>query len=177
MRQVRYLHDGAVALWCGWFESSVSLSSSFNPSFRVAFLAALFSWAKGSSVKFKRAKLSSEGEGGSVYRRLSGESSIGPAGRAARIDRKILLQWSIRYEAEGPSLVLPCEWNRTYCAEQKFQAVQDDWAELGSLMEIGKEYRLRDIKQLRNWLKVYTAQEDNNQEKETTRSEDGKLDA
>ena len=58
---------------------------------------------------FKRAKLSSEGGGGIVYRRLSGESSIGPAGRAAGIDRKILLQWSIRYEAEGPSVVLPCE--------------------------------------------------------------------
>lgn len=51
---------------------------------------------------------------------------------------------------------------------KKFQAVQDDWAGLGSLMEIGKEYRLRDIKQLRNWLKVYTAQGENILEMETT---------
>ena len=93
---------------------------------------------------------------------LKSEMSISAASQEMGVDRKTIRGWMARYEAEGAEGLLPREQNRVYPPETKRQAVRDYLAGRGSLLEISKKYKLRNERQLRDWIKVYNAHGDFN---------------
>lgn len=100
-----------------------------------------------------------------VRRILNREISISAASREMGVGRETIRRWMARYEAEEAAGFLPREQNRVYPAETKRQAVEDYLAGRGSLLEISKKYKLRDERQLRDWIKVYHAHGDFNSRK------------
>ncbi|MCB7513440.1 transposase [bacterium 210917-SL.2.15] len=52
---------------------------------------------------------------------------------------------------------MPYQQNRVYPPEQKLKAVREYLSGAGSLEEISKKYKLRNDRQLHNWIKVYNA--------------------
>ena len=95
-----------------------------------------------------------------VKRYLAGEVSISGAATEAGVDRKTLQRWVMQYEAEGAATFLPGRRERIYSPELKLQAVQEYLSGKGSQEELSKKYGLRDRRQLRNWLKVYSVFKD-----------------
>ena len=59
------------------------------------------------------------------------------------------------------------ERNRVYSTQLKQRAVRKYLLGTGSLLEISKKYKIRDSRQLSNWLKVYTAHGDFNSVKQS----------
>lgn len=118
-----------------------------------------------------------------VRKILKCEISISAASREAGVGRETIRRWMARYEAEGAAGFLPQGQNRVYPPELKRQAVEDYLAGGGSLLEISKKYKLRNDRQLHNWVKEYNAHGDFNsvkfsgggshmkQGRETTREE------
>ncbi len=86
---------------------------------------------------------------------LKGEYSIQEAGRRIGVDKATIRRWTVRYEVEGAEGFVPHERNRVYGAELKQQAVEDYLSGAGSLLEISKKYKLRNPRQLSDWIKVY----------------------
>ena len=97
-----------------------------------------------------------------VLRILKYEISIRAASREVGVGRETIRRWTARYEAEGAAGFLPREQNRVYSPETKRQAVEDYLAGRGSLLEISKKYKLRNDRQLHDWIKVYNAHGDFN---------------
>lgn len=97
-----------------------------------------------------------------VGRILKSEISIRAASREAGVGRETIRRWMARYEAEGAAGFLPREQNRVYPPETKRQAVEEYLAGKGSLLEISKKYKLRNDRQLHDWIKVYNAHGDFN---------------
>ena len=97
-----------------------------------------------------------------VLRILKYEISIRAASREVGVGRETIRRWMARYEAEGAAGFLPREQNRVYSPETKRQAVEDYLAGRGSLLEISKKYKLRNDRQLHDWIKVYNAHGDFN---------------
>lgn len=95
-----------------------------------------------------------------VQRCLNGECGIREAGRKTGVSNATIRRWISRYEAEGKEAFVPHERNRAYSAELKKQVVADYQSGMGSLLEISKKYKIRDARQVSNWLKVYTAHGD-----------------
>ena len=98
-------------------------------------------------------------------RYLVGEVSISGAATEAGVDRKTIQRWVMQYEAEGTAAFLPSRRNHAYSPGLKLQAVQEYLSGFGSLREISKKYKLRNERQLRNWIKVYNAHGDFNSRK------------
>ena len=63
--------------------------------------------------------------------------------------------WVHQYKEKGIKGLLPNSRNRKYPEEIKRKAVEEYLSGKGSLEQIGEEYGLRSISQLRQWLKVY----------------------
>lgn len=97
-----------------------------------------------------------------VRKILKWEISISAASREIGVGRETIRRWMARYEAEGAAGFLPREQNRVYPPELKRQAVEDYLAGSGSLLEISKKYKLRNDRQLHNWIKEYNAHGDFN---------------
>ena len=97
-----------------------------------------------------------------VGRILKSEISIRAASREAGVGRETIRRWMARYEAEGAAGFLPREQNRVYPPERKRQAVEEYLAGRGSLLEISKKYKLRNDRQLHDWIEVYNAHGDFN---------------
>ena len=95
---------------------------------------------------------------------LSGKISLSEAARQAGAADESVRQWVRNYETEGATAFMPHKDN-VYSPELKRQAVQDYLSGKGSLADISKKYRLRDRRQLRNWIKVYNAHGDFNSAK------------
>ena len=118
-----------------------------------------------------------------VRKILKCEISISAASREEGVGRETIRRWMARYEAEGVAGFLPQAQNRVYPPELKRQAVEDYLAGGGSLLDISKKYKLRNDRQLHNWVKEYNAHGDFNsvkfsrggscmkQGRETTREE------
>ena len=70
--------------------------------------------------------------------------------------------WVHLYKEKGIKGLLPNSRNRKYPEEIKRKAVEEYLSGKGSLEQIGEEYGLRSISQLRQWLKVYNAHGDFN---------------
>lgn len=92
-----------------------------------------------------------------VRKILKWEISISAASREIGVGRETIRRWMARYEAEGAAGFLSREQNRVYPPELKRQAVEDYLAGSGSLLEISKKYKLRNDRQLHNWIKEYNA--------------------
>ena len=65
--------------------------------------------------------------------------------------------WVHQYKEKGIKGLLPNSRNRKYPEEIKRKAVEEYLSGKGSLEQIGEEYGLRSISQLRQWIKVYNA--------------------
>jgi transposase len=91
---------------------------------------------------------------------LTGKVGCIEASKILGVDGATIRHWASRYNAEGPTGLLPMERDRVYSKETKLSAVLDYLAGKGSMLEICEQYKIRDTRQLRNWLKVYNRHED-----------------
>jgi transposase len=114
-----------------------------------------------------KSKVSLEKKVDIVRRCLNGEWGMEEAGRSAGVDEATIRRWISRYEAEGVEAFVPHERNRVYPVELKQRAVRDYLSGQGTLLEISKKYKIRDTRQLSNWIKVYHAYGDFNSVKQS----------
>ena len=112
----------------------------------------------------KSRKLSVEEKVSLARRCLRGEISHSEAACEAGIDKKTMARWIRQYEAEGID-AFRAGSNRNYPVEMKLRAVADYVAGKGSQSSICKKYKIKDERQLRDWIKVYNAHGDFNSRK------------
>ena len=110
----------------------------------------------------RKEKLSPEEKVKLVRRCKAGELGVREAGRLAGVDEKTVRQWRARYEAEGAEGFFVQGRNRVYSAEAKRQAVLDYLSGEGSIQDICKKHKIRNTRQLSDWIKVYNAHGDFN---------------
>ena len=110
----------------------------------------------------QKSKLNAEEKVEIIRKYQQGEISLAQAAREARVETATIYRWSTRYEAEGAGGFLSYQENRVYPSELKLKAVQEYLSGSGSLREISKKYKLRNERQLSNWIKVYNAHGDFN---------------
>ena len=91
---------------------------------------------------------------------VKGKISRSEASKQCGVSERTIARWRVRYEAEGAAGFLPREQNRKYSPELKEDAVRAYLAGCGSILEICKQYKILDERQLRNWLKVYNGHKD-----------------
>lgn len=91
---------------------------------------------------------------------LAGRIGYTMAHEQAGVDCATLRRWLSRYKTEGVTGLLPSKYNRKYGKETKLSAVLDYLAGKGSMREICETYRIRNTRQLWNWIKVYNCHED-----------------
>ena len=103
----------------------------------------------------QKSKLNAEEKVEIIRKYQQGEISLVQAARDAGVGTTTIYRWSARYEVEGAAGFLPYQQNRVYPPELKLKAVQDYLSGAGSLEEISKKYKLRNDRQLSNWIKVY----------------------
>lgn len=98
---------------------------------------------------------------------LKGEVGFAEAARNAGCNIVTFKEWVKQYQMEGLEAFLPHGRNRTYSPELKKKAVLDYLSGLGSFMEVGKKYGIRNSRQLKDWVKMYNAHGDFNSVKQT----------
>ena len=111
-------------------------------------------------------KLSVEEKVSIARRCLQGEISNIEAAREAGVGETTAARWTRQYEVEGIEAFLPGS-NRYYPEEIKLRAVEDYITGKGSQASVCKKYKIKDERQLRNWIKVYNAHGDFNSKKGT----------
>ena len=105
----------------------------------------------------RKAKYSAEEKEKMVRACMEGEDSTkGIARRYGASDRRIR-EWITQYKANGIAAFLPQEKNNVYSEATKVAAVKEYLEGSGSLAEISSKYRLRDSRQLKEWIKVYNS--------------------
>ena len=119
---------------------------------------------RGSISMQRNKKLSIEEKVRLARRCLQGEISDTEAAREAGIGRATAARWTRQYEAEGIE-AFRGRSNREYAIEMKRKAVADYVAGKGSQSSICKKYKIKDERQLRNWVRVYNAHGDFNSRK------------
>ena len=100
----------------------------------------------------QKSKLNAEEKVEIIRKYQQGEISLAQAAREASVETATIYRWSTRYEAEGADGFLSYQKNRVYPSELKLKAVQEYLSETGSLREISKKYKLRNERQLSNWI-------------------------
>ena len=113
----------------------------------------------------QKSKLNTEEKVEIIRKYQQGEISLVQAARDAGVGTTTIYRWSARYEAEGTAGFLPYQKNRVYPPELKLKAVQEYLSGAGSIGEISKRYKLRNDRQLSNWIKVYNDHGDFNSTK------------
>ena len=113
----------------------------------------------------QKQKTSAEEKVRAVRECLAGRIGQSEAAHLLRVSNDSIRRWIKHYKAEGVSYFLPHEHNRVYKAELKVQAVLSYLNGEGSLLDICQKYRIRDTRQLRDWIKVYNAHGDLNSRK------------
>lgn len=86
---------------------------------------------------------------------LGGNVSIRAVAQQAGVDGESIRRWISRYRAEGPSGLLPSTNQRKYSAEVKRYAVQEYLRGGLSMVAVCEKYKIRSVRQLHNWIKVY----------------------
>lgn len=71
------------------------------------------------------------------------------------VDASTLRQWIANYEAMGPSGLITAKTKQRYTSELKTKAVEAYLRGEGSLRDICKKFRIRNKKQLREWITLY----------------------
>ena len=110
----------------------------------------------------QKEKVSFEDKRKLVLACINGKMGVCEAGRIAQVDHAVVRGWIARYKAEGIEGLLSHARNRAYSAELKTEAVLAYLSGKGSLLEICKEYQIKDTRTLRGWIKVYNAHGDFN---------------
>ena len=108
---------------------------------------------KGSIVMPQKSKLNAEEKVEIIRKYQQGEISLAQAAREASVETATIYRWSTRYEAEGAGGFLSYQKNRVYPSELKLKAVLEYLSGSGGLREISKKYKLRNERQLSNWIK------------------------
>ena len=108
----------------------------------------------------RKGKLPAEEKLRIVEMYLAGKVGRAEAGRLAGVASITIRRWVSRYRSKGPAGLLPKERNRAYDKETKLSAVLDYLTGKGTQWDICEQYRIRDSRQLRDWLKVYNRHED-----------------
>ena len=102
-----------------------------------------------------------EGNQISILRKyVEGKISLAEASKQCGVSNRTIARWRVRYEAEGTVGFLPRERNRYYSPQLKEEAVKAYLTGSGSVLEICKQYKILDERQLRNWIKVYNGHKD-----------------
>lgn len=110
----------------------------------------------------QKPKMSAEEKVKIVQGYLEGRYGQKTGSEMAGVVKATFQNWVKRYESEGAAGFLSYEKNRTYSSELKMAAVLEYLAGTASLLEICKKYKVRSIKQLQNWVKVYNTHGDFN---------------
>lgn len=108
----------------------------------------------------RKSKVSPAGKKRIVERYLNGEVGRNEASREVGVDEATISEWASRYRIEGTAAFLPDPRNRKYTKETKLAAVLDYLAGKGSLQTVCEKHKIRSVRQLRDWLKVYNRHED-----------------
>ena len=91
---------------------------------------------------------------------INGDVSSRTASGQVGVHFSVVDDWVRLYQTEGVNAFLPVEGKRRYDPALKAAAVTDYLTGRGSLREICRIYKIRDQKQLRNWIKVYNGHKD-----------------
>ena len=91
---------------------------------------------------------------------INGETSACAEADRVGVHSSVVDDWIRQYQEEGPEAFLPRESLRRYDPVLKEAAVKAYLSGDGSLREICKQYKIRDKKQLRSWIKVYNGHKD-----------------
>ena len=91
---------------------------------------------------------------------IAGRISCAKAAELVGVHEMTVVDWVNRYASEGSIGMMESTQNRIYSEELKLQAVLEYLGGKGSLREICKKHKIRDKKQLRDWIKVYNSGRD-----------------
>ena len=91
----------------------------------------------------------------------SGKQGLRRSADLAGVAYETFRRWVRRYEAEGAD-AFKVHRQQVYSPELKREAVQAYLSGEGSQVEISKKYKLRDVRILGHWIKVYNAHGDFN---------------
>jgi len=90
-----------------------------------------------------------------VEKYLQGQGSLDSIAREYGIDGSTFLDWITKYEVWGPTGLITTHTNNHYPAELKTAAVEAYLRGEGSLKDICKKFRIRNKRQLRDWIALY----------------------
>ena len=107
----------------------------------------------------RRRKIKAEDQIGILQKYVAGKISRAEASRRCGVRERTIARWRVRYETEGVAGFLS-QKNKSYSPELKRDAVRAYLSGQGSVLEICRVYKIRDEKQLRDWIKVYNGQKD-----------------
>ena len=91
---------------------------------------------------------------------INGEISAYAAADRIGVHSSVVDDWIRQYQEEGPEAFLPREEKRRYDPALKEAAVKAYLTGKGSLRDICREYKIRDKRQLRSWIRVYNGHKD-----------------
>ena len=108
----------------------------------------------------KRGKIKAEEKIRTAKACAQGYISISAAAEQQGVHKSVVDDWVRQYQVEGISAFLPQREKHRYDPKLKESAVKEYLAGKGSLRDICRKYRIRDKKELRNWIKVYNGHKD-----------------
>lgn len=76
------------------------------------------------------------------------------------VNKATIFRWVAKYESLGSEGLMDTSKNTSYPAELKLNAVKDYLDGKGSMLEIVKKYKIRNVGQLESWIKKYNNHED-----------------
>ena len=107
----------------------------------------------------RRRKIKAEEQIVILQKYVAGKISRAEASRQCGVRERTIARWRVRYETEGVAGFLS-QKNKSYSPELKRAAVRAYLSGQGSVLEICRVYKIRDEKQLRDWIKVYNGHKD-----------------
>ena len=107
----------------------------------------------------RRRKIKAEEQIVILQKYVADKISRAEASRQCGVKERTIARWRVRYETEGVAGFLS-QKNKSYSPELKRAAVSAYLSGQGSVLEICQVYKIRDEKQLRDWIKVYNGHKD-----------------
>ena len=107
----------------------------------------------------RRRKIKAEEQIVILQKYVADKISRAEASRQCGVKERTIARWRVRYETEGVAGFLS-QKNKSYSPELKRAAVSSYLSGQGSVLEICRVYKIRDEKQLREWIKVYNGHKD-----------------
>ena len=121
----------------------------------------------------RRRKIKAEEQIVILQKYVADKISRAEASRQCGVKERTIARWRVRYETEGVAGFLS-QKNKSYSPELKRAAVSAYLSGQGSVLEICRVYKIRDEKQLREWIKVYNGHKDFKRQTGGTRMTNGR---